>query len=186
MENTLNLRRSCAAALAVAALFLTAHAAWIPAKAWLGQYLLEAAWQRAQAGDDNTRPWPWADTSPVAELAIPRLGLRQLVVEGASGRNLAWAPATLTPIHSTDIIISAHRDTHFSALRDLHDGDLVVLQTLQGERRYRVTEQTVVDSRHTELVIDPAHERLTLVTCWPFDAATAGGPLRRVISAVPR
>ncbi|WP_224784857.1 class GN sortase [Marinihelvus fidelis] len=181
----MNPRRLCAAALAVAALFLLAQAAWIPAKAWLGQRLLEAAWHRVQSGEPDARPWPWADTSPVAELAIPRLGLHQLVVEGASGRNLAWAPAALTPVTGGDIIISAHRDTHFSALRHALPGDLVTLRTPTGERRYRITHQEVIDSRDTELVIDPSGNRLTLVTCWPFDAVTAGGPMRWVINALP-
>ncbi len=185
MENTLILRRYCAAALAVAALFLIAQAAWIPAKAWLGQRLLENAWQRVLAGEPDARPWPWADTSPVAELLIPALGTRHLVVAGASGRNLAWAPAALTPVNGRDIIVSAHRDTHFSALRDLEDGAIIVLRTPASEHRFRVTKQEVIDSRDTQLVIDDTRNRLTLVTCWPFDALDPGGPLRRVITALP-
>ncbi|HEU4579859.1 MAG TPA: hypothetical protein VFS67_16480, partial [Polyangiaceae bacterium] len=31
-----------------------------------GQVLLRRAWAAARAGDEHARPWPWADTWPVA------------------------------------------------------------------------------------------------------------------------
>ena len=114
-----------AAVLGTAA--LSVHAAWIPLKAELAQVLLEQAWRRSEAGAIVARPWPWADTHPVAELQIPRLGLRQLVLDGASGRNLAFGPTALTPVSGADVVLSAHRDTHFSALQDLQPGDEILL-----------------------------------------------------------
>jgi sortase A len=172
-----------AAVLVTAAFSL--HAAWIPLKAELAQVLLEQAWQRSGKGSRPARPWPWADTSPVAELQIPRLGLRQLVLEGASGRNLAFGPTALTPVAGRDVVLSAHRDTQFADLRDLRPGDEIRLREQGRLRSYRVAWLDVVDSRRQELVLDSARERLTLVTCYPFDALTAGGPLRLVVTAVP-
>ena len=43
----------------------------------------------------------------------------------------------------------------------------------------------VVDSRSHELVVDDSVERLSLVTCFPFDSPVAGGPLRYVVTALP-
>lgn len=177
--------RPFAAVLFTAALLTTANAAWIPAKAALGQILLERAWHARSAGAEAPRPWPWADTRPVAELEIPSLDLRQLVLEGASGRNLAWGPAALTSVHGRDVVISGHRDTHFTALKGLAAGDLLILRDGHSERRYRVSWLHIVDSRREELVTRYDQDRLTLVTCYPFDAATAGGPLRLVITALP-
>ncbi len=177
--------RPLAAAMIAAAFFFTLQAAWIPAKAALGQVLLERAWQARLAGVDDARPWPWADTTPVGVLEIPRLELRQLVLEGASGRNLAWGPAALTAMHERDVILSAHRDTHFAGLRDLKTGDRITLNDGTRRRAYRVAWMDIVDSRRQELVIRPGRERLTLVTCYPFDAPTAGGPLRLVVTALP-
>lgn len=171
-----------AAVLGTAALSL--HAAWIPVKAELAQVLLEQAWRRSASGALAARPWPWADTHPVAELHIPRLGLRQLVLDGASGRNLAFGPTALTPINGADVVLSAHRDTHFAGLHDLQPGDEIVLRDHGRERTYRVAWLDIVDSRRQELVLDGRRERLTLVTCWPFDAAAAGGPLRLVVTAL--
>jgi sortase A len=36
----------------------------------------------------------------------------------------------------------------------------------------------VVDSRRSRIVLDGDVPRLTLVTCYPFDAIEPGGPLR--------
>jgi len=177
--------RHLAAAIIAAALFGTVHASWVPAKALLGQVLLERAWQARLAGEETAKPWPWADTSPVAVLSIPRLGARHLVLQGASGRNLAWGPAAMTPVSGGDVIISAHRDTHFDGLNELQPGDILWLNDGHGARAYRVTWLDIVDSRRQELVLLNDRERLTLVTCYPPNAPLAGGPLRLVVTALP-
>lgn len=177
--------RLLAAAVIAAAFFGTMQAAWIPTKALLGQVLLERAWMARLAGNEAARPWPWADTSPVAVLNIPRLGTRHLVLRGASGRNLAWGPAAMTPVSGGDVVISAHRDTHFEGLNELQPGDRLWLNDGSGSRAYRVTWLDIVDSRHQELVLLRSRERLTLVTCYPPNAPFAGGPLRLVVTALP-
>lgn len=177
--------RPFAAALFTAALLMTFKAAWIPAKAALGQELLERAWQARAASAEAPRPWPWADTRPVGELEIPSLGVRQLVLAGASGRNLAWGPAAITPVRGRDVVISGHRDTHFAPLEHLSSGDTLIFRDGWTERHYRIAWMDIVDSRHKELVTRTDQDRLTLVTCYPFDARTAGGPLRLVVTALP-
>jgi sortase A len=176
-----------AAVSLTAAIFLS-DALWIPAKAELAQYLLETAWLRTLEGEPDAKPWPWADTRAVAILEVPRLGLREIVLEGSSGRNLAFGPTVVntTPLDKTkDRILSGHRDTHFSFLKELQTGDLLRLRTVTGIRDYRVNWQEAIDSRRQQLVIDDNIERLTLLTCFPFDAPTTGGPLRWVVTALP-
>lgn len=165
------------------AAFFISNALWIPAKAELAQWLMARAWQRTLDGDTDARPWPWADTRPVALLEVSRLGVRQFVLEGASGRNLAFGPAALTGLDSQDIILSGHRDTHFNWIRFLATGDSLRLVTRDGSRLYRVRYSEVVDSSERELVMDQRSPRLTLVTCYPFDSPVAGGPLRYVVTA---
>ncbi len=119
---------------------------------------------------------------------MPRLGLREIVLEGSSGRNLAFGPTLVNSGRlelSSDRILSGHRDTHFSFLRDLKTGDLLRLRTVNEIRDYRVSWQEAVDSRRQQLVIDDSIDRLTLLTCYPFDAAMPGGPLRWVVTALP-
>ena len=163
-------------------------ALWIPVKAELAQHLLERAWLRTLEGEADAKPWPWADTRAVAILEVPRLGLREIVLEGSSGRNLAFGPTLVNTSRfddSSDRVLSGHRDTHFNFLKDLKNGDLLRLRTSSEIRDYRVSWQEAVDSRRQQLVIDDSVDRLTLLTCYPFDAATTGGPLRWVVTALP-
>lgn len=174
------------AAVILAAAFFTLEAAWIPLKAQLAQYLMERTWQQVLQGKPDAKPWPWADTRPVAVLEVPRLGIRQLVLEGASGRNLAFGPTGLVPITDHDLIISGHRDTHFSFLKDLEAGDHLLLTTTFGSQEFHVSWTEIIDSSMSVLVLQSAITRLTLVTCFPFDTLTAGGPMRYVVTATPK
>jgi sortase A len=176
------------AAVSFTAAFFSFDALWIPVKAELAQHLLERAWLRTLAGEPDAKPWPWADTRAIAILEVPRLGLREIVLEGSSGRNLAFGPALLNTMqieHASDRVLSGHRDTHFSFLKEIKTGDLLRLHTATEIRDYRVSFQEAVDSRRQQLVIDESVDRLTLLTCYPFESATTGGPLRWVVTALP-
>jgi sortase A len=157
---------------------------WLQAKAWLAQQLLTKAWQESLHHQQPVKPWPWADTWPVASLAVPALSLEQIVLHGDGGNSLAFAPGMT--IHNSNglTLISAHRDTHFRFLAQLHDGQRIRLQTMNATYWYRISGQRVVDSRTTQIA-DTGAARLVLVTCYPFDGWRAGGPLRYVVEAEP-
>ena len=172
----------------LAAIGALATGFWIPAKAGLAQILLERAWHATRSGREDARPWPWADTVPLAKLSIPRLGASWIVLSGASGRNLAFAPAHLDgsalPGEPGVTIIAGHRDTHFELLGELEPGMEILLENGRGERtRYAVSDMTIVDSTTTQLRVDADDPVLVLTTCYPFDALSAGGPLRYVVEA---
>lgn len=180
------LRRLVLALMVIVGLALVVTAAWIPAKAAAAQVLLERAWERATAGEERPRPWPWADTWPVARLTLPE-GDSLVVLSGASGRTLAFGPGHLAgsaePGAVGNVVLAGHRDTHFRALADLEAGDPVLLEDPAGGRhRYRVTGAAVVHHTDTRPVA-PGGDRLTLVTCWPFAALHPGGDLRYVVTA---
>lgn len=182
------LRRWLGRGLMLAALALGGHAAWLPAKAMLAQQLLDRAWETSLADGAAHRPWPWADTHPVARLGAPRLGISQIVLAGDAGRPLAfgpgWAEASAAPGATGTTIISGHRDTHFRWLEHLRDGDWVSLESAAGPRRYRVTAREVVDSRTTRIATSST-DQLVLVTCWPFNATAPRGPMRYVVTLAP-
>jgi sortase A len=177
------------AAVSLTAVFFSTlslvSALWIPAKAELAQWLIERSWQQAQEGNENARPWPWADTRAVGVLSVPGLDIRQIILAGNSGRNLAFGPVLLDGEVEHDLVISGHRDTHFRFLQDLAAGDRLTVQTKDRTRHYEVIAAEIVDSRTSELVIEPATSRVSLVTCYPFDTPLAGGPLRWVVTALP-
>ena len=167
-----------------------ANAAYIPAKAALAQILLERAWERAQAGERNAKPWPWADISPLAEIEVPRLDARVIVLEDASGSAMAFGPGHMPNSAAIGArgtaIIAAHRDTTFRFLRDVRSGDDVLAVTRDGRRiRYRVASTKVVRADASGLDPSdggPTQGQLALVTCYPFDGVFHS-PLRYVVLA---
>ena len=180
-------RRWGFAMLAALGLALLAGGLWLPAKAELAQHLLNRAWTRTMDGDDAAEPWPWADTHPVARLALPG-GKPLTVLAGASGRTLAFAPALLdgtAAFGSPGVsVIAGHRDTHFRPLAELAIGDEIALERPDGAVLiYEVTALDVVDSERVELRLDSDRSVVVLVTCWPFDAVAVGGSWRFVVTA---
>lgn len=164
------------------------EAAYIYTKAWLAQKLIASAWDQARQRGGAVRPWPWADTYPVARIEAPKLGESVMVLAGASGRTLAFGPGhvegTPLPNQPGNSVVSGHRDTHFSFLRQLHRGDMLLVQTGKGGVvRYRVRAAEVVHRKDIRVLMDAGDDRLTLVTCFPFDSLTPGGPLRYVVVA---
>jgi len=161
---------------------------WIWAKAQLAQLLLEEAWSRTQQTSGPAKPWPWADTWPVARLRAPAYGADLIVLSGASGEALAFGPGRVdgsaAPGSRGNLVISGHRDTHFGFLERVVKGDIVVVEDEHGgAHSYRIVNAEVVDSHTHTLRLDGEEARLTLVTCWPFNAVVPGGPLRYVVTA---
>lgn len=176
------------ALLVMIGVWQTGQGVYIHAKAQLAQYLLHSAWQRTLAGAKQVKPWPWADTWPVARLTAPQHGVDLIVLAGASGRTLAFGPGHMTgtplPGQRGNSVLSAHRDTHFAFLQHAKAGDEIILQTADGAQQiYRLAIATVVDKHDTRVILNTPDARLTLVTCYPFNSLNPGGPLRYVVTA---
>ncbi len=187
------MKRPFAAALvlfAAGAVFL-GRGTWIFAKAQVAQVLLARAWSETRAGSGAVKPWPWADTWPVARLRVLRLGVDEIVLAGGHGQAMAFGPGhlsrTAAPGQEGNVVLAGHRDTHFRFLRDLRPGDEILLEAAYGApRRYRVTETAVVDFRDRRPLRAFPEPTLTLITCYPFGAVVPGGPLRYVVRAAAR
>ena len=163
---------------------------WIHAKAALADHLMSAAWSETLSSGKPARPWPWADTWPVALLQFPSLERIMPVLSGATGATLAFGPGHLdgtavpgAPGHS---VIAGHRDTSFTILGKLKPGDPIFIQGPDGQwRKYRVTGTAIADSRVPRRMPSAARGStlLTLVTCWPLDSIVPGGPMRYLVIA---
>jgi len=162
-------------------------AGWVHAKAIVAQALLAQAWSDSLVGEARVKPWPWADTWPVARLRMPERGIDVIVLEGVSGRTLAFGPGhmqgSVLPGEPGNSVIAGHRDTHFAFLRDVVVNDRFTVETATGAAWYQVETVAVRDARTTRLRLDHDDAMLTLVTCWPFDAIEPGGPLRHIVTA---
>lgn len=178
-----------------------AQASYIHAKAILAQVLIKSAWNKARArarveapsvpgaSRATSRPWPWADTTAVGRLTVSRLGVDLIVLSGSSGRTLAFGPGHVAGSArlSSDgnVAVAGHRDTHFRFLKDLRQGDVIRIEAANGSvRDYAVRSLDVVDKARSEWLQDQGDARLTLVTCYPFEAVSSGGPLRYVVTAI--
>lgn len=183
-------RKCIAPALLVIGAWQFGHGAWIQAKAVLAQHLIASAWQQAQQHAEPVKPWPWADTWPVARLQMASHDVDLFILQGADGSSLAFGPGHLngsalpgTPGFS---VVGGHRDTHFRFLQSVHIGDeLEVTPNQHAAVRYRITAIRIVDSRNNPLLASADDDQLVLVTCYPFDALSAGGPLRYLVFADP-
>jgi sortase A len=166
----------------------TGSGAYLYAKAELAQHLIERSWSDARRGGAAVAPWPWADTAPVARLSVPSQSVELYVLEGAHGSSLAFGPGWLAgsavPGDAGNVVIAGHRDTHFRVLEMLVAGDVIELEPRTGDSvRYAVSSIEVTRSENTAPLQPTSANRLTLITCYPFDAILPGGPLRFVVVA---
>ena len=183
-----NLSRLLVACLLCLGFWQLGQGAYIPAKAWLAQELMQRAWTRTGSGEVRATPWPWADTWPVARITARSGEVDLIVLAGASGRTLAFGPGHMSvsamPGEAGNAVIAGHRDTHFQFLKDVQLGELLKVESSKGMRHlYKVVGVDIVDSRKGRLLLDTEAAMLSLVTCYPFDARESGGPLRYVVTA---
>jgi sortase A len=178
---------AAAAILAGLGLVLLGQGVWIHAKALLAQILLERAFAASLANGHAVKPWAWADTWPVARIAVPRLGRSEIALAGSSGQALAFGPGHIerTPEAGEPgtAVYAAHRDTSFAFLADVRIGDEIRVTRRDGKTfRFRVTGTSVApwDASGIDPAADGRH--LVLATCWPLDAQFSG-PLRYLVHA---
>lgn len=168
-------------------LALTGKGLWIKAKAVLAQVLLERAFAETLKTGDPVKAWSWADTWPVARIRSDRLGRSEIVLAGGSGEALAFGPGHLAgtprPGEPGTAVIAAHRDTHFSYLKQLRQGDVLSVVRDDGLRfQFEVSHSQIVRWDKPDIDINASGRNLALATCWPFGAKTRG-PLRYVVHA---
>jgi len=164
------------------------QAGWIQGKAWVAQYLIKQAWQKTQL-EKSVRPWPWTDTWPVARLQQAEHNVDLYVLAGAQGNSLAFGPGHLfgsaLPGNAGVTVVGGHRDTRLAFLQHLKVGDMLQVQGQNKQSRwYQVSHMRIADSRAGPLTPQVDGDVLILVTCYPFNAISAGGPMRYVVTAV--
>jgi sortase A len=168
-------------------LLLIGQGLWIHVKALTAQVLLDRAFATTLASGHPVKPWPWADTWPVARITVPRLGETAIVLHGSSGQALAFGPghvdATPDAGENGTAVYAAHRDTHFAFLGDVRIGDDIAVTRGDGARFvFRVTGTAVVRWDASGIDAGERGRHLVLATCWPFNAVTSG-PLRYLVYA---
>ena len=175
------------AGLLIAGLGLFSHGAYMQAKAWLAQVLIEQAWQEALITPHvRVKPWFYADSFVTAQLNWPVHNKVLSVLAGASGRNLAFAPSHFLPGAKLGdkhggALIAGHNDTHFAFLKHTKVGETFTLQLQSGViQHYKVKGIEVIHQSQQAFLQTPG---LYLLTCYPFDSLASGTDLRWLVSA---
>lgn len=168
--------------------FLLVGQGWMAVKAHLASRMIHRAYAAHLEDGRAHRPWRWADTHPLARLRFPRLDVERIVLAGAGGSSLAFGPGHLhgsAPLGGPgNAVVAGHRDSWFAFLRRVEVGDLIELETRDGSRRYRVAATEVRSMWDPDVTADDGGERLTLLTCYPFDAL-GEGERRWVVTGIP-
>lgn len=166
---------------------------YIFAKAELAQYLIAQAWYKNLESAQLHKPWPWADTHPIAELIIK--DEKWYVLAGANGRNLAFAPthvsSTPEPGETGNSVIIGHRDTQFNSLKRLQKGDIIEVKTKGKRQKYQVNMLRIAEYSQLQYLLndnqidafDDQQSSLTLITCYPFDSVLPNPVHRYIVRA---
>ena len=175
--------------LAMIGISTFAYGAYIPIKAEAAQYMIQSAWNVSSKTGFQVKPWNWMDSHPVMRLKSAKHNQDLIVLEGDTGNVLAFGPGrniqSNHPGNKGTTLISAHRDTHFDFLENVALGDRFEVDTIYSKQNYhyQVSDIKIIDSDKVDIDINNGQSELKLVTCYPFNAATAGGPLRYVVTA---
>ena len=164
------------------------YGAYIPAKAVLAQYLINDAWNDSIRSGESQKPWRWADMHPVMKLSSEKHKQELIVLSGDKGNSLAFAPghnlSSYMPNQGGTTVISAHRDTHFEFLQDVSISDVFELTDRNNKTMsYKVSNIKIIDATKQDISIHSNQDELKMITCYPFDAIVARGPLRYVVTA---
>ena len=124
----------------------------------------------------------------LAILRVPRLKLEVPVHDGTTDAVLDLAAGrieeTALPGTPGNVGIAAHRDGFFRVLKDIKEGDALVLDTPVAAEQYRV-EWIRITTPDDVSVIDPTPgPAVTLVGCYPF-YHVGPAPQRFIVRAVP-
>jgi sortase A len=118
------------------------------------------------------------DGQPIAELRIPRLDLRTVVVRGTAPEDLREGPGLLDsaplPGQGGTTAVAGHRTTYgapFRHLDALRRGDAMTMRLPYGTFHYAVEGRRIVAPIDLSVLRRVGHDRLVLSACHPLFSA---------------
>ena len=136
------------------------------------------------------KPWPWADTFPIAELVFQRLAKSIVVLNGGDPTTLAFSAGAVAPFNQPaaikPFVVAGHRDSHFAFLEDITIKDIISLVDVRGKmQHYQVESIDIVDATIGQFPLVADERSLVLITCYPFKGISNSADERYVITATP-
>ena len=183
-------------AMFIAGSLLCIQASWLPVKAWLSQELISYSWQQSVNSRSSLsnnlnvsiKPWPWADTFPIAELSFKRLQKNIVILNGGDPTTLAFSAGAIAPFNQTNsakpFVVAGHRDSHFAFLEDILMKDVISMTDQYGQSQlYQVEAIDIVDAATGQFPVLANDSSLILITCYPFNGIDQDANERYVITA---
>lgn len=123
-------------------------------------------------------------------LEIPSIQKELPIVEGTDEGSLKQGvghySGTVFPGQKDQILLSGHRDTVFTGLDKLKNGDTIIVKMAHGIFTYSIVDTEIVDENDTTVIRSTApEEMLTLSTCYPF-SYIGNAPQRYIVYAKPK
>ena len=125
---------------------------------------------------------------PIAKININRINLNSIITGGnlekALEVSIAHIPHTSKPGESGNICLAGHRDTFFKKLENIKINDIIEIKSLVGNNQYKVQDIKIIKPDETNYLYKSNEDKLTLVTCYPFEYL-GNAPLRYIVIAKP-
>lgn len=170
--------------LFLVALWQLGQAGLLAAKAWAAPILIERAWNNQLITGEQHKPWPWADSAPVARMEFPDHDVTRYVLDGDNMRNLAFGPVIQRTGDTT--FLFGHRDTHFAFLDQLETSDRLQFR-LRGEEEklWKIDRFDIVSEKDLYIPDGTPGEALYIITCYPFGQLNPDTDQRYIVSLTP-
>jgi sortase A len=129
---------------------------------------------------------PLAKGALVGRIELPRVGVAAIVREGDDAsvlrRAVGHVPGTALPGDAGNSGFAGHRDTLFRGLRNVREGDRIIVTTPQSVLHYEVRSMRIVEPTDVSVLAPTPTPTVTLVTCYPFNYIGAA-PKRFIVQA---
>lgn len=113
--------------------------------------------------------------SEMSRLIIPKIEKSYKTYWGADDATLKQGVGmyvsqwTTTPDEKRHTVLSGHRDTVFSELGSLDEGDVLYLEYEEQRYEYEISKIWITDADDRTVIVDKDTATLTLTTCYPFE-----------------
>ncbi|HET7522440.1 MAG TPA: class D sortase [Bacillales bacterium] len=142
----------------------------------------------ARAFDDRQGDQQYEKGEAVARLTIPRLERTFTVFWGTDedtlekGVGMYVSQWTAPPGHGAHTVLAGHRDTVFTGLGELTEGDILYVAYNGRDYEYEIDKIWVTDADDRSVIVEKKEPTLTLTTCYPFDYI-GDAPKRYIVQA---
>ncbi|WP_373895128.1 class D sortase [Virgibacillus sp. CBA3643] len=126
--------------------------------------------------DPSTLNYDIETGSEVATLDIPSMGNRFTTYWGTDentlGQGVGMYVSEWTTVPNREgghTVLSGHRDTVFTGLDELGQGDTLEIQYDGETFEYEINKTWITDADDRTVIVEKEEATLTLTTCYPFD-----------------